>query len=811
MQCFLCTVKLDGWEPDDDPLREHLAHSTSCAWATSISVTRLADNSDEQEEETRDPLSEELLAARRGTFELGEGWIHEGKRGWECKIAKMVEAGWTFDPSPDAEPDGVTCFYCNLSLDGWEPKDDPFKEHERRSPECAFFALVERYHGGGKGKRKKGRGRPSNASRMSTQSAVSAVSVDEADIMAEDVEESGVAAVEDSIVSTASQATVKGKKKAGRKPAAAAAKGAKGRKRANTVDDDGEEAHQATQYPDLSQSQQSQHVPGGFIESSVIIPAQEEEIAPPPAKAAKRGTRQSKQPVDSSVMEVSQPADAAPKAKRGRKPKAPPQPEPEIEMAMESEAEERRLSEASAQLQDELELSMEHMDDAPDNASTPQPAPPPAEKPKRGVKRTSEGLRKEQQDSSIVVSGLEFPAPPKPAAPAKAKRGRKPSKQAAASQDVVAEEEIVAVADEKVVVDEDEIEVSMVEYPWIDADAVVVAPSESEIEEKPKKSGKTKKAPAKKGKGKKASSARSSKATVTALQPADIDDEEPPEDLERDEMEIEAELARISAEQERAEEFEPSPSHQHHSDKHAQQIRSLQEDLRAEAEAMPEPSVGIANYLATVGKELLPVPSQAEEEGEAEAEEAEAEEGEPAALEEPDHHSTPTPSPSASDKENQPSSSLPRPTTAINTLAPAPPPAPAIWLSPTKTVRIPLAPGTPNRLLASPSRNQLSPSKQQFSRLTSTTPWNPVDLDAILLASPQPTPNTLAQRLAAAAAGGGAPISSPERAMSVEEWVRYRAELGEAALRRRCEEVVTMFEREGGRAVESLGGVGVVG
>ena len=36
----------------------------------------------------------------------------------------MVAAGWCFDPSPEYD-DGASCFYCGLSLDGWEPKDDP--------------------------------------------------------------------------------------------------------------------------------------------------------------------------------------------------------------------------------------------------------------------------------------------------------------------------------------------------------------------------------------------------------------------------------------------------------------------------------------------------------------------------------------------------------------------------------------------------------------------------------------------------------------------------------------------------------------
>lgn len=63
-----------------------------------------------------------MLEARKDTY--GETWPHEGKKGWKCKMGKMVETGWCYDPSPEAE-DGVTCFYCSLSLDGWEPKDNP--------------------------------------------------------------------------------------------------------------------------------------------------------------------------------------------------------------------------------------------------------------------------------------------------------------------------------------------------------------------------------------------------------------------------------------------------------------------------------------------------------------------------------------------------------------------------------------------------------------------------------------------------------------------------------------------------------------
>jgi hypothetical protein len=46
--------------------------------------------------------------------------------------------------------------------------------------------------------------------------------------------------------------------------------------------------------------------------------------------------------------------------------------------------------------------------------------------------------------------------------------------------------------------------------------------------------------------------------------------------------------------------------------------------------------------------------------------------------------------------------------------------------------------------------------------------------------------------------------------MSVEEWIRHRAEQSEADLRRRCEQKVAAFETEGLRALQSLGGIDVL-
>ncbi|KAI1981946.1 hypothetical protein LOZ51_000763 [Ophidiomyces ophidiicola] len=165
--CFLCRYALDGWEDDDDPITEHLRHSSQCGWAMMMDITRRSSNP----AEIADPTSIEITEARRATF--GTWWPYDGKKGWKCKTEKMVEAGWYFCPNEESN-DFVSCAYCNLSLDGWEPKDDPFDEHYRRSSECSFFHFAS--IPGKKGKRGSRSVRSSTASRISIQSTVSTLS-----------------------------------------------------------------------------------------------------------------------------------------------------------------------------------------------------------------------------------------------------------------------------------------------------------------------------------------------------------------------------------------------------------------------------------------------------------------------------------------------------------------------------------------------------------------------------------------------------------------------------------------------------------
>lgn len=55
----------------------------------------------------------------------------------------------------------------------------------------------------------------------------------------------------------------------------------------------------------------------------------------------------------------------------------------------------------------------------------------------------------------------------------------------------------------------------------------------------------------------------------------------------------------------------------------------------------------------------------------------------------------------------------------------------------------------------------------------------------------------------------GPELTSPEREMTVEEWIQFNAEEAEKKLKNECEALVMRFEREGTRAMNVLEGLPV--
>ena len=148
------------------------------------------------------------------------------------------------------------------------------------------------------------------------------------------------------------------------------------------------------------------------------------------------------------------------------------------------------------------------------------------------------------------------------------------------------------------------------------------------------------------------------------------------------------------------------------------------------------------------------------------------------------HVATPSPSPAPSDVENQPPSS--RPSASRPPLLPMSP-------SKSQAIRIPVV-TTPK---------QASPSKlnRPISSLTTSFPWTSVDIDLIFSQTPG-APNK-----ENVFGGVDEALTSPEKRMTVEEWVSAMAKKTEQQFKDETEKVVGVFEKEGSRAMRALEGI----
>ncbi|KAK4693928.1 hypothetical protein P7C71_g3562, partial [Lecanoromycetidae sp. Uapishka_2] len=156
----------------------------------------------------------------------------------------------------------------------------------------------------------------------------------------------------------------------------------------------------------------------------------------------------------------------------------------------------------------------------------------------------------------------------------------------------------------------------------------------------------------------------------------------------------------------------------------------------------------------------------------------------------PSVHSTPRQarSPQSSDAENQPPSSRP------SSLRP-----PLSMQSPSRsqTMRVPLAVTTPTA----------SPARGNFSKLQSTFPWTAVDLEQIFRGSPSPDKENDPFAVGRVSGKAEGALTSPEKKLSVEQWIQFNAQRGEEKLRNECERLVGKFESQGMRALKTLEGI----
>ena len=143
----------------------------------------------------------------------------------------------------------------------------------------------------------------------------------------------------------------------------------------------------------------------------------------------------------------------------------------------------------------------------------------------------------------------------------------------------------------------------------------------------------------------------------------------------------------------------------------------------------------------------------------------------------------PAPSPQSSDAENRPPSSRPSqsrpPLSFDNAMA-------------SQEKRVPLA------VITTPPD---SPSKSKSTKLRSSFPWTEIDIDQIFHGSPNG--DAMTQPLGI----GASSLTSPEKKLTVEEWIQFNAQRAEERLRNDCECLVGRFENQGVRALKTLEGI----
>ena len=152
--------------------------------------------------------------------------------------------------------------------------------------------------------------------------------------------------------------------------------------------------------------------------------------------------------------------------------------------------------------------------------------------------------------------------------------------------------------------------------------------------------------------------------------------------------------------------------------------------------------------------------------------------------------STPRPATSrqSSDAENQPPTScVSRPDPSSSMQSPFKP----------QSIRVPLAVTTP---ISSPSRNNIS-------KLQTTFPWTAVDLEQIFETTPTADKENMPFTLEESDERVKELLTSPEKKLTVEQWIQSNAQRGEEKLRNDCERLVGKFEDQGVRALRVLEGI----
>jgi hypothetical protein len=716
----------------------------------------------------------------------------------------------------------ATCAYCHLALDGWESGDKPMSvpfifadphsrltlysdEHHKRSPDCAFFELISQYPPPKKASKAKA-ARVSKASRLSTQSvATVATAVSDHHSIAD------MTADHDDSVMTTSSAMTQGGKRATKGKKAAATKTRKTRAKkeeaVEVLEDAPEPVQEAPPKPTRGRKRVSD-----AVEDSAATNAE----APPPKKRATRvranTVDQAAAPAasqDTEMAEVAAPVKAP--AKKGRASAAKPRKVSQSSVRSQASTASLRANidddaEIDRQLQADLERQLtddENLVAGSDSERRQAPAPPKGRTKKAAASKKNTQSQKEQQSEAFAmldpspvepneaeveadfkaleaeVAAQELPATEELVVPKKGRKtgARKVSKQTKKVKEPAPSSDLTDELMEDVALAPEPPRVPAPVPVAVTKTKATVEPSRqsgagSAVEDAQDPGASTATIvnsaagqPEKRGRGRPPKRKTGSQGTVA---------EPEPRRSSGIPVKIEVQIGSHRA-------GEPLPASHETPGKIVRKPVSAQSPLSGPSpvpvhQFAPSPATAASRGLTSIPRPARALPSlPPQSDGQPEAPATPPRASNAASASAKQATLSPSQTPQSSDAENQPPSSKP-----------------AASAVPKRVLLAPVA--------ATPMRG--SPSKRNVvAGLQSTTPWTAVDLDMIFSPAEEKE-NGVAKLLRK-----GSELTSPEKRMTVEEWIYHNAGLAEQKLKHECETMVSSFENEGSRALRVLEGL----
>lgn len=150
VQCAFCGVIISNWVVGDKPLREHVRSSSLCKFLLGESVGNIPIKGD-----SPSWMASKLTPAKLNPYKLGDSYARYKPKhpamadlrrrlmtykDWPLTMLKpkdLADCGLYYTGVADV----VTCFFCGGTLANFELEDDPWTEHSKYFPKCAFVEL----------------------------------------------------------------------------------------------------------------------------------------------------------------------------------------------------------------------------------------------------------------------------------------------------------------------------------------------------------------------------------------------------------------------------------------------------------------------------------------------------------------------------------------------------------------------------------------------------------------------------------------------------------------------------------------------